>query len=196
MWSAQTDGERLPMAFQFLCPQGHLLEGDESQAGQECKCPYCGVLFVVPAAAEPTTHQSPPRDAPPVVQAGQPQQEAAFPDIRAGIDFGSGDSAESGQGVSFGLPAAQQQDFVHIVCTCGQQLETPREMLGQDAMCPHCGNQFALRFQDSLEYRQQLTEKRERREQKVARAWLNWAIVAAVLVVLGVIVLVTVAVSD
>ena len=36
------------MAFQFQCPQGHLLEGDESQAGQQCNCPTCGMLFIIP----------------------------------------------------------------------------------------------------------------------------------------------------
>jgi hypothetical protein len=39
------------MAFQFSCPQGHLLNGDESQIGQACQCPYCGSAFLVPAPA-------------------------------------------------------------------------------------------------------------------------------------------------
>src|SRR5436190_10096813 len=37
------------MSFQFQCPQGHLLEGDPSQAGQTCNCPTCGMLFIIPA---------------------------------------------------------------------------------------------------------------------------------------------------
>ncbi len=36
------------MAFQFLCPQGHLLQGDELQVGRPCQCPYCGGVFLVP----------------------------------------------------------------------------------------------------------------------------------------------------
>ena len=36
------------MPFQFQCPQGHLLEGDKSQAGQQCHCPTCGMLFIIP----------------------------------------------------------------------------------------------------------------------------------------------------
>ena len=36
------------MPMQFLCPQGHLLAGEPSQAGQPCKCPYCGIEFVIP----------------------------------------------------------------------------------------------------------------------------------------------------
>ena len=37
------------MTFQFQCPEGHLLEGDESQAHEQIHCPQCGLLFVVPA---------------------------------------------------------------------------------------------------------------------------------------------------
>lgn len=44
------------MAFQFQCPQDHLLEGDESQAGQAINCPVCGTLFIVP---EPVTEPTP-----------------------------------------------------------------------------------------------------------------------------------------
>ena len=36
------------MTFQFLCPQGHLLEGDEAQMGQPCDCPMCGTRFIIP----------------------------------------------------------------------------------------------------------------------------------------------------
>jgi hypothetical protein len=38
------------MTFQFLCPGGHLLQGDELQAGRRCKRPYCGSEFLVPPA--------------------------------------------------------------------------------------------------------------------------------------------------
>src|SRR5437016_5178299 len=62
------------MAFQFLCPQGHLLEGDEAHMGMACQCPQCGMTFIIPtiqaqapAAGEPEwsveDYTSPP-DAP------------------------------------------------------------------------------------------------------------------------------------
>ena len=62
------------MAFQFLCPQGHLLEGDEAHMGMACQCPQCGMTFIIPtiqarapAASEPDwaaeDYTSPP-DAP------------------------------------------------------------------------------------------------------------------------------------
>jgi ribosomal protein S27E len=52
------------MAFQFQCPQDHLLEGEESQAGQAINCPVCGMLFIIPepvAAPEvPAEPEKPP----------------------------------------------------------------------------------------------------------------------------------------
>jgi DNA-directed RNA polymerase subunit RPC12/RpoP len=59
------------MAFQFQCPHDHLLEGDESQAGQAIHCPVCGVLFLIPDPAEPPE---------PVIATGpQPAATAAKP---------------------------------------------------------------------------------------------------------------------
>ena len=40
------------MSFQFECPNGHLLEGTPDQAGQQCHCPSCGMLFLIPEPAE------------------------------------------------------------------------------------------------------------------------------------------------
>lgn len=33
---------------QFLCPQGHLLETQTSQMGQQSQCPMCGMVFGIP----------------------------------------------------------------------------------------------------------------------------------------------------
>jgi hypothetical protein len=60
-------------------------------------------------------------------------------------------------------------------------------MIGQDVMCPFCGEQFNLRFKDSVEYKKEKAEERERRERKVGKMWYNWAIAAAIFVVGGLI---------
>jgi uncharacterized Zn-finger protein len=194
------------MAFQFLCPEGHLLQGEESQAGQQCKCPYCQTEFLVPrptatpqggaetpgqwadappeTTPEPAIYQSPPADEP-----EQPGPEG-FPGIR----IGEGSAGDGPTRVDLG--GGSDADVLHIICPNGHELETPREMLGQDAMCPFCQAQFQLRREDSREYRQEKTELEQRRERKLGRAWMNWAIATAVVVVLGVIVLVVIAVSD
>jgi hypothetical protein len=49
----------------------------------------------------------------------------------------------------------------HIPCPKGHELEVPEEMLGQDAMCPHCSVQFHLRERDSVEYKRQKQQELE-----------------------------------
>jgi hypothetical protein len=226
------DEEAFFMAFQFLCPQGHLLQGDESHAGQQCQCPYCGTLFLIPQpqAAAPTgaPGYDPQAAAPPPSQPGwngpapdasggygyppgapAPQQapptydemtyeQAApgegFPSIQTGPDFGGGAASEE-MPTEVDLGTATNPDIVHIECSCGQQLETPVDMLGQEAMCPFCQSQFPLRYEDSVEYRQAKEEEIERRERQLGQKWFQWSIAAAVVVVLGVIVLVVIAAS-
>jgi len=63
-------------------------------------------------------------------------------------------------------------------------------MLGEDAMCPFCQTQFRLRFEDSQEHKKQKEEERQRREMRLGRAWMQWSIAAAVVVILGVILLI------
>jgi hypothetical protein len=41
------------MTFQFLCPQGHLLEGEEAHMGMQCQCPQCGTAFIIPTIERP-----------------------------------------------------------------------------------------------------------------------------------------------
>src|SRR5688572_9696293 len=63
------------MAFQFQCPQGHLLEGDESQAGQAINCPVCTMLFIIPAPLSPPTAP----ETPAFISAEQASQQSAVP---------------------------------------------------------------------------------------------------------------------
>lgn len=179
------------MAFQFLCPQGHLLQTDESMVGQYCKCPYCQSEFIVPAPAGAGSDDSP--GGPWEEDVNSPVFEEPAADAAPLVRGGAG--ADDAAAIAAVLPNPDTQPVLHLLCPQGHQLETPREMLGQDAMCPYCQTVFRLRFEDSLEYRRQKEEERQRREQKIGRAWLHWSIAAAVVVVLGVILLVVLAVS-
>ncbi len=141
--------------FQFQCPQGHLLEGEESQAGETINCPVCSILFIIPnPIAQPE-----PEPEPEVIQVGRrgaalPQNEQTGPVI------------------------------LHIPCPNGHVLDTPEEMLEQEVLCPQCGVQFRLRSKDSLESKQKKKEQEELRSLKAGNAWLTYAIVAATLVLL------------
>jgi hypothetical protein len=97
------------------------------------------------------------------------------------------------------VPFTQQPaepELLHIACPNGHELETPREMLNQDVLCPHCNVQFRLREKDSVEYKRRRQQEVERRERKAGKMWLNYAIVAAVLVVIGIIGLIVMSASN
>ncbi len=120
----------------------------------------------------------------------------AFPAFHTAPDF----SAVGGVAPSPEAPApaelpAQTPKMLHIPCPSGHVLETPEDMVGQDALCPFCNAQFRLRFDDSLERRREKELEEERRQARAARAWLNWSIAAAAVVVLGVILLFAIAAS-
>lgn len=196
------------MTFQFLCPQGHLLEGEETQMGQQCDCPMCGMRFIIPtiAGAAPTGQAGGYGAAeygggqyadPGYGQAGygggyqQPDAGLDFSQPSAPFDpFAAAAEAEA----NYDPMAAVADDAVdaepkilHIPCPAGHELETPPEMIGQDVLCPYCGVQFNLRYKDSLEYKAELAAERERKEHKAGKMWFQWAIIAAVVVLGGLI---------
>ena len=171
------------MAFQFQCPQGHLLEGDPSQAGQQCQCPECGTLFIIP---EPVTAQP------------EPEPEPALPGPPGPPDFAR--VAQGGNGGTGGAfdPFGQSPGGIrtlHIPCPNGHELETPPDMLNEDVMCPHCGVQFTLRERDSIEFKRTQREKREREEHETGQKWFTWAIVIAVVIAVGLITMIAVSAS-
>lgn len=233
------------MAFQFTCPQGHLLEADASLAGQQCTCPHCRMLFIIPPPpaqpmqhapammhapapqhAPPAVYQAPgmqpaiqqmpapqyaaapapyapagafgpPQPAPAPFAAPQfPAPQPAFPQVgpQVGPSIATGPSVAVGPAASVAAPVdvtkPAEPVILHIPCPNGHELDTPREMLNSEVLCPHCGEQFLLREKDSVEYKRKKQQEAEIKEYKSGKAWLNWAIVFAVLVVIGLVVLI------
>ena len=200
------------MAFQFLCPQGHLLQGEESLSGTECRCPQCGVLFLIP---------QPPVAAPPVPEGsdadyGTPEEDA-FPDFAQAVrgaardkdpisrlqeepppdeEFESESDAQAGaEDPDAIIPAPgsgavdmdDQESFLHIPCPAGHMLETPRNMLGQEVLCPFCKQRFYLQYERSVEYQQAKQLAEEKFEQRRGRIWMAWAVAAAVIAIAGIV---------
>ena len=192
------------MAFQFYCPQGHLLQGDDSLVGQQCQCPFCGTLLVVPAdpAGHPAQGPGPATDqpmggyvpqetgTPPAAESEMPAAETAAAPAEQDGAGPAGAEAVPAAPAGLGLPS-----IVHIPCPRGHLLETPSEMVGEDAICPFCGTQFHLGYENSLEHKQLKAEEQQRREQRVSRLWLAWSIAAAVLVLGAVVALIVLASS-
>lgn len=189
------------MPFEFNCPQGHLLSAEPEQAGQMVACPLCQSQFAIPnpqSSAPPAA--APPPDSPPPAKSAAPPPVAEAPLAAAAQDEGfdplggvaligeeSSDEAYDG---GFG-----DVDVYSIPCPNGHILETPAEMLGQYAMCPHCQAQFELREKDSNEYKERRQREIARHDAVVGEKWLKRAIWIAVAVVVGLIIMVIVTIA-
>lgn len=235
------------MTFQFLCPQGHLLQAEEWQTGQQSICPICHSVFLIPPAlsAGASSGPMPPASGQvPPLGAGNPSAEwgasvapgpgpggptlapmgeaswlatgGSFPEgMGAGAGWAGPSSPEPGAEFPSWAPSGPQQasaeggpsppevsgeealesSVVHILCPSGHELETPREMLGQEALCPFCQVQFRLRWEDSREYRREKQLELQRRMARQSKLWLQWSIAAAVVVVTALIIMIVVAAS-
>jgi hypothetical protein len=129
----------------------------------------CGMAFIIPAPIEtPAAEWSPP------------PQQPAIP------DFGRGSPGPA-------VPAVDQPPpLLHIPCPKGHELEVPPDMLNQDVLCPHCGEQFRLRERDSVEFKRKQELEEERRINRSGKLWFNWAIAIAVLIVIFLVILIAV----
>ncbi len=166
--------------FQFSCPQGHWLQGDESQAGQTCQCPVCGQLFIIPAPAVPAVvawHPGMPNP--------DPQPSAPQPGPTSEQQPAAASQPQPQK------PAVEQPaPLLHIPCPNGHELEVPREMLDEDVLCPHCQAEFHLRERDSIEYKHKRQLQEEQRLARMNKLWFGGAIAIAVVVVLFLVVLI------
>ena len=186
------------MTFQFMCPKGCLLEGDESDMGETIDCPDCGITFVIPTvedkpAATDVSAAPPRRRLADLEQMAAAENDAAsaLPQIMQG-------DAEGGEFAPF---QPRQVDagprILHIPCpSCRHVLETPDDMLDIDALCPHCGQQFHLLYSESLEGQHEQQEKFAAIDRKEGKKWFTIAIVAGIVVALMLVIMIGMAVSS
>lgn len=181
------------MRFQFLCPNGHLLEAEIAHAGLSCQCPHCGVLFVIPPTTE--TARAPADE----VVSENMHEEVGIPRIEVLPQFDPSESAddeampevfEGGPRNTLSVDGPAEPAVVHVLCPGGHELKTPIEMLGSEALCPLCQARFQLRYEDSRECREERARAQARREERLGRLWLTWAIVAAAVVLGGMILMI------
>ncbi|HEV3022116.1 MAG TPA: hypothetical protein VGX76_06600, partial [Pirellulales bacterium] len=86
-------------------------------------------------------------------------------------------------------PPSEKQEprIVRIACPQGHELQTPMDMIGQEVLCPFCNAQFVLLYENSVEFKEEQAELERLREERLNRTALQWAIIAALVVVLGII---------
>ena len=191
------------MAFQFMCPQGHVLQGDEAHAGQAVQCPQCGTMFVIPSPGDLGPSPSPPVSAAPpppeeeTDEFGLPvigRRGGRFSFLEEGGSEGSDLSGTldgvlrivavgEGPRAAFDPLGGSGPRLVTIPCPNGHTLQMPFDSMGREILCPHCGEQFVLRYTDSVEYHREVEAKQSAREHKLGKQWLTWAVVASVAVV-------------
>ncbi len=195
------------MTFQFLCPQGHLLQGEEADMGMQCQCPQCGMAFIIPTVERPnygggnasvddltaTPPGMEPVDEPTYEPAYEPAHEREPQEVAATTE--PGPAATGPSEMDFDQPdvavgglnaAIAAESFLHIPCPNGHELETPLSMVGQRVMCPHCRAEFTLKREKSIEYQheQDLLERRR------AQFWFQAAIAAAAVVGLALLIMI------
>ena len=197
------------MSFQFQCPQGHLLEAEETDVGKTCLCPYCGLTLAIPtpvgivSSAPPTVMPATPPPAVPVVDpllgpvpyptvntAPVPppvvgrRRRAPLEASGEELGFGAEEMRETEA-----VNAKGKEELFHIACPNGHELEVPREMLDQTARCPYCNSKFTLRECESLEYQRKKVIREEQEERSISNTWLNWVVGISVVVMLFLLVL-------
>ena len=69
-----------------------------------------------------------------------------------------------------------------IPCHKGHVLRVREDTLGEEVCCPLCNEFFVPRASDSVEFRREQARRQAEREARTARAWLKFAIVAAVII--------------
>lgn len=180
------------MTFQFLCPQGHLLQGEEAHMGMQCQCPQCGVAFIIPTVAAQSGDA-----APPVPELAPLEDEIDSSDLSGLEVSGSGLSALAASGLDAGdfsnvsieigdVVDEVGETLLHIPCPNGHVLDVPMDMIGAKAMCPHCRAEFRLRREKSIEF----LREQEIIDAKRAKFWFKLAVVAASVVVVVLMVMV------
>jgi acetyl-CoA carboxylase beta subunit len=101
------------------------------------------------------------------------------------LNFGEEKKRESST-----VDVTKKEELFHIPCPNGHELEVPREMLEQTALCPHCNSQFKLRERDSVEAKRKKVIREEQQERQTSNTWLHWIVGISVAVLLFLLALV------
>ena len=196
------------MSFNFRCPKGHLLQAEDQDVGQVVNCPVCGVAMAIPPNPTGPPVAMPVSPAAPVAAnyytdaASEPipnsvyeeQVVENFPDVTGDSEFADDDfDVDTGEDSH---PESEVPDFdgdnanrdeLHIACPNGHVLAVTRDLLHEEAICPHCDESFELLERNSVEAKRKRAEQAEIRAEKAERVFLYWGIAVAILVLGGII---------
>jgi hypothetical protein len=133
-----------------------------------------------PGNAAPTTPTSDPAAGMPVIKTEPEPQNAPA---------AAASSEPAGAAPAPTSPPEEKKEprIVRIPCPQGHELQTPMDMLNQEVLCPICNTQFHLRYEDSIDFKEEQAELRRRKAEQLNQAALKWSIIAAVVIVLAII---------
>ena len=180
------------MTFQFRCPNGHLLEAEDHDIGQVVHCPVCATAMAIPPnpAGPPMAAPVSPAYVAPEAVYDEPEEVEAFLDVtgedelaESEFQVDTGDESRDDSDVPNFDGEMENKDELHIACPNGHVLVVTRDLLQEEAICPHCNAEFELLERNSVEAKQKRAIQAERRAEKTERVFLYWGIGVAVLVV-------------
>jgi len=159
------------MSFEFYCPEGHLLEGDDEQLGTQGRCPLCGTLFMFPKTT---------------LMARQMRSKEQKPAVDRDVE-----EPKLSEIVAPRLGAAEPEGprIIKVLCPRNHIVDTLEELLGHDLTCPRCRVRFTPTTERSVTY---LTNKHRYETAKAevqSRFWLAIAIVVGTIAVMAFIVM-------
>ncbi len=118
------------------------IEAPADAVGMDAECPMCGNIVVIPPVSEPgTIYGAPATDAPaaprsadPVVSASQAESmdPSKLKNVTIRIDMHAFDDDDD-------EPVGTPQMVSFFCSNCQQELEAPKDMAGEFAECPNCG---------------------------------------------------------
>jgi len=150
------------MSFEFYCPNGHLLEGDDEQLGTQGRCPICGVLFMFPKTT--------------LVARREKQRHEA----RSAAEDAA---AESSTPEPASEPLVPERRVIQVYCPNGHVLNTPEELLGSEAMCLKCKTRFTPTVERSVTYLRNKHRYETQKAESQGRFWMGVAVLAVTAVV-------------
>jgi hypothetical protein len=150
------------MSFEFYCPNGHLLEGDDEQLGTQGRCPICGTLFRFPtttlvARREKLRHDAKLRD-------DEGKSEAAEPELPP-------------------EPVVPERRIIQVLCPRGHVLNILEELLGSEAVCLKCKTRFTPTVERSVPYLRTKHRYETQKGESQGRFWMGVAVLGVTAVV-------------
>ena len=169
-----------------IAPDGTMLGYGQPQTGPQFAGPFAGpAAGAFPGAEAAGFTAGEPGAGFPVIQTdGRPPKASPTAETQAPSGAASSAPAPAEQE----KPAEEKEPrLVRIPCPQGHELQTPADMFNQEVLCPLCGTQFRLRYEDSVEFKEEQAELRRRKAEQLNKAALKWSIIAAVVVVVGIL---------